>query len=438
MLNKKIIPFLVLPVFVAGVYTTVPLPFTNSLAQADTATDVTNLTWGTAHATFNHETGALTVDGNGQLSANSFPVDKDSVKSININANVTLAPDASGTFANFSNITKITGLENVDTSQVTNMGFLFSADIKLETIAGLENWDVSKVTNFQFSFARTHQLNNLNLSQWNVSSATNMSHMFWEYAAYIVGRSWLQEADHNDAKTVLGGSLNVGGEFAKTTGQVTDMSYMFDGTVYQGQDGLASLPLIRGLYRIYGLSDLDTHSVTTMEYMFNGSFHLGNIDVSRFDTSNVQNFNNAFSYTLKNHRLDLSNFNTVGKSQSGFLASVDYGSQVVGKYEGKSISASYGLDTLVLGNQTILDSSAGLLDPTVGNPTFNANGKLVTHANWINLNTGETLTAAQLMDGQSHPGTWQWNTYSDPIATTQSKTVHETIHYQFADQKQAA
>lgn len=43
---------------------------------------------------------------------------------------------------------------------------------------GLERWDVSNVEDFDYMFLDTWSLFNLDLSQWNVSSATKMDGMF--------------------------------------------------------------------------------------------------------------------------------------------------------------------------------------------------------------------------------------------------------------------
>ncbi|WP_288847029.1 bacterial Ig-like domain-containing protein [uncultured Fructobacillus sp.] len=388
----------------------------------DPQTPPTQRKWGSANIDFDPTTGILTVTSSGELPAFDgennlgwgWPgdgtssqagrgIDKASVKEIHIDHKVSLEENATKAFADFPNLTTITGLNNVDTSQVSTMAGLFQYDGSLQSVAGLENWDVSHVVDMSAAFAKTHALNNVNLSQWNVHAVTDMSNMFWEYATTIPGRAWLDTSDPNQTS---GGVVDISGKFAQTTGQVEDMSYMFADTVYQG----STKPELRGLYNIIGLKDLDTHSLVNMAYMFNGSSLLRNIDVSQFDTSLVRNYNNAFNFTSKNHSLDLSKVDTSGKSQTNWLANIGYADDTVAQVKEGSYDVKYGLDTLKLGSKTVLTSQAGLVDPVVGNPTFDANGKKVTRANWLNLGTGAELTAKQLMDGQPHPGTWQWNT----------------------------
>ena len=44
------------------------------------------------------------------------------------------------------------------------------------------------------------------------------------------------------------------------------------------------------------LNDIDTSRITDMSYLFNGDpFHIGNIDISNWNVSNVENMNNMFA-----------------------------------------------------------------------------------------------------------------------------------------------
>ena len=49
---------------------------------------------------------------------------------------------------------------------------------ELENIKGLENLDTSQVTNMSFMFSNCHKLTSLNLSSFNTSNVTDMGTMF--------------------------------------------------------------------------------------------------------------------------------------------------------------------------------------------------------------------------------------------------------------------
>ena len=77
-------------------------------------------------------------------------------------------------------------LSGWDTRKVTNIINMFSNCQKLNKIIGLENLDVSNVEYCASAFQQTYELNNLNLSNWNISKATDFSTMFgWAYATEI-------------------------------------------------------------------------------------------------------------------------------------------------------------------------------------------------------------------------------------------------------------
>lgn len=76
-----------------------------------------------------------------------------------------------------------TKLENInvdgwDTSQVENYQYAFNHNHVLKTISGLNTWDVSKGQKFYGTFNECHSLQDLDLSNWVTSSATTMELMF--------------------------------------------------------------------------------------------------------------------------------------------------------------------------------------------------------------------------------------------------------------------
>ena len=72
-----------------------------------------------------------------------------------------------GKFANFN-----TNINFWDTSQVTNMKFIFISASAFNQ--PLNNWDVSNVTNMEGMFQYASSFNQ-NIENWNVSNVTNVS-----------------------------------------------------------------------------------------------------------------------------------------------------------------------------------------------------------------------------------------------------------------------
>ena len=165
-------------------------------------------------------------------------------------------------------------IRNFDTRNVTNMEHLFNG-LKKVTDLDLSGLDVKRVNNIGSLFARNPGLISLNLSNWQLDSVHDMSYMFTQLY---------------DLKT-----LNLTGF---TTKNVVDMNHMFNGCQH-----LTSLDL----------SSFDTSQVTNMSTMFKDMGSLNNINLSSFNTSNVTDMSEMFSMTIVNppiSNLDLSSFNT--------------------------------------------------------------------------------------------------------------------------------
>ena len=147
-------------------------------------------------------------------------------------------------------------LSSFDTSQVTDMGYMFS-ELSMLADLNLSNFDTSKVTNMEGMFSEVSKLTNLDLSSFDTSRVTNMGLMF-SFTSKLV-------------------SLNLSNF---NTSQVTVMNRMF-----------ANMPNLANL----NLSSFDTSQVTEMSYMFYNTPNLTSLDLSNFDTSKVTDMNNIFA-----------------------------------------------------------------------------------------------------------------------------------------------
>ena len=124
--------------------------------------------------------------------------------------------------------------------------------INLTEISGLSNIDTSEVTSMKGMFYAS-KIKSLDLSSWDTSAVTDMSYMFTDM--FIDGDD---------------GSLNIGGNFASNAKNVNDMTFMFNGCA--------------NLTKIDGVKNLNTSSVTSMKNMFHGDYNLTELDLSHFNT----------------------------------------------------------------------------------------------------------------------------------------------------------
>lgn len=90
---------------------------------------------------------------------------------------IILPQDSSSLFEGYTNTKSITGLNNINTSNVTNMGNMFRNCTQLTSL-DVSNFDTSKVTNMSYMFMGLSKLTSLDVSNFDTSNVTNMSYMF--------------------------------------------------------------------------------------------------------------------------------------------------------------------------------------------------------------------------------------------------------------------
>ena len=161
-------------------------------------------------------------------------------------------------------------LSKLDTSNVTNMGYMFYGS-GVETL-DLSTFDTSNVTAMNWMFASVSKITSLDLSSFNTSNVTNMSNMFAR--ASKVSKLDISSFD---------------------TSNVTNFNAMFYG--------------MRGMTTI-DLSNIDTSNATNLSGMFASCANLKSIDLSKFDTSNVTDISSMFEYCCELISINLSNFDT--------------------------------------------------------------------------------------------------------------------------------
>ena len=166
---------------------------------------------------------------------------------------------------------QIEGLEYLNTSEVKDMGYMFS-DCKTLTSLDLKHFNTKNVTDMSSMFAKCWALTSLDLKNFNTQNVTDMSLMF----SRCVALTSLDLKDFN-------------------TQNVTDMSSMFFNC-----SELTSL----------NLQHFNTKNVTDMKAMFANCISLTSLDLKNFNTQNVIDMSWMFYNCTALTSLDLQHFNT--------------------------------------------------------------------------------------------------------------------------------
>ena len=177
----------------------------------------------------------------------------------------------------------ITKVKILDEIKPTSTACWFANCNQLTEITGIENFNTSNVTDMKYMFAYCSSLTNLDLKSFNTNDVTDMACMFY----------YCQNLESLDvSEFVTNNVTNMRGifDFCRTlttidvsnfdTSKVTDMAYMF-AYMYE-------------VTEIKGLENFDTSSATTMECMFTACQSLSSLDISSFNTSNVTNMRGMF------------------------------------------------------------------------------------------------------------------------------------------------
>ncbi len=194
------------------------------------------------------------------------------------NLNTSNVTDMEEMFYGCKSLTSL-DLSSFNTANVTTMSFMFYGCESLSALTFGSNFKVDKVTYMWYMFGNCKSLASLNLSNLNTANVANMSNMFRGCTNLSI--------------------LNLGGNFNTTN--VTSMSYMF-----YGCKNLSSLTLG---------SNFKTNNVTDMSGMFQGCSSLNSLDLSSFNTANVKRFGYLFSGCSKLTNLIFPSLDTTNRNE---------------------------------------------------------------------------------------------------------------------------
>lgn len=224
----------------------------------------------------------------------------------------------------FEGLTRIEHLDYLNTSEVENMGLMFSICTSLETL-DLSSFNTEKVTDMQTMFEGSTNLRTINLPKGFIgSNVTDLNGMFRGCANLTeLDLSGSNAEKVKNMRSMFYGcvalsNLNLSGF---KTGSVTDMRYLFSscqslesldlsGFNTENVTSMASMFSQCSSLRSLDLSSFNTSKVIDMYLMFYKCTNLESIDLSSFDTENLQKMANMFYSCTKLETLDLSSFAT--------------------------------------------------------------------------------------------------------------------------------
>ena len=200
-------------------------------------------------------------------------------------------------FNGMFNLKDFTSLDVLNTSEVTNMHWMFYGCKRLASL-DLSHFDTGNVTDMGGMFNGCNILESLGVSHFNTQNVTDMSSMF--YGCKLLTSLDVRNFDTQNVTTMNSmfsacnalTSLDVSGF---NTAKVTNMASLFSGC-----KTLTSLDV----------SKLNTEKVTNMNAMFQSCSGLTSLDLTTFNTSLVTNMQGMFTSCTGLTELDLSSFDT--------------------------------------------------------------------------------------------------------------------------------
>ena len=252
-------------------------------------------------------------------------------------------------FAALSELETITGLEYLNTANVTDMSSLFDHCQKLTSL-DLSNFNTAKVTNMNKMFSNCSNLKTIYASDKFTTAAVTESKNMFSYCGSLSGDiDWTSDkaTDKTYAKTGGGyfrdkaydnrpyvkyadGTLTFRCGYKKILGEneyelnsdeelpawnthknkITRVVFEASFANARPTTCYAWFKNFTFLNQIEGIENLNTENVTSMAYMFSSCNKLAELDVTHFNTANVKNMKYMFECCKGLSSLDVTNFNT--------------------------------------------------------------------------------------------------------------------------------
>ena len=266
--------------------------------------------------------------------------------------------------------------ESFKTFTPTTLSRFFAFLAELETITGLEYLNTANVTDMSLLFDHCQKLTSLDLSNFNTAKVTNMNRMFSNCSNLktIYASDKFTTAAVTESKNMFSYCGSLSGDIDWTSDKATDKTYAKTGGGYFRDKAYDNRPYVKyadgtltfrcgykkilgeneyalnsgenppawntnpkniskvvfeasfanarpttcyawfknfsELMKIEGIENLNTENVTSMAYMFSSCNKLAELDVTHFNTANVKNMEYMFECCKGLSSLDVTNFNT--------------------------------------------------------------------------------------------------------------------------------
>ena len=206
-------------------------------------------------------------------------------------------------FFNMQNLQSITGMEYLNTSEVTNMVFMFDACIKLSSL-DLSHFNTSKVTNMASMFNFCTGLTSLDLSGFNTSKVTNMEYMFYgcrNLTTIYAGSGWSTNAVTSSTDMFKNCTNLVGGKGTTYDANHVDKTYAhIDGGPSNPGYFTAKNAALRG--DVNGDGSVNISDVTALiDYLLSGNasgISLSGADCNQDNSVNISDVTSLIDYLL--------------------------------------------------------------------------------------------------------------------------------------------
>ena len=214
-------------------------------------------------------------------------------------------------------------LSNFNTEKVTNMELMFSACSNLKIIYASDKFITAAVTESKNMFSSCNSLSGD--IDWTSDKATNKTYATLDGGYFrekgVADRPWVKYADGTltfrcGYKKTLGENeyaLNSGEKLpAWKTNKKNISRVVFEASFANARPTscCAWFQDFKNLTQIEGIENLNTENVTNMSNMFDGCSNLAELDVTHFNTANVTDMRYMFSGCSKLAELDVTHFNT--------------------------------------------------------------------------------------------------------------------------------
>ena len=263
-------------------------------------------------------------------------------------------------FMGCSNLSNI-DVSHFDMSSVENISGMFRACYAIRSLS-IEKWNVSNCKDMSYVFDSCVGLATININNWDVSSCENMQNMFFNTPATSYDLSNWDISKVKNMRQMFAAAVNCKSITFNTNAKLENIEDM--ASTFENCQSLITLKLpdlentvhlkntCKTFYECFSLgnidisrlntsnvidmsymfadcssftslnvSNFDTSSAKYMQYMFFGCKKLSTIDVSKWDTSNVTDMQYMFRSCESLTALDVSNFNTASVTDMKFMFS---------------------------------------------------------------------------------------------------------------------